>query len=198
MKAVPILLLLVLGVVVLFQSAAAGSPPGAKFDSDPDLKPGFPISFTKGPGAKTGQSNQILVANIDADPEPEIMLAGLGDPPPVYAWNYDGTIVSGFPVSLTGSTFMAIGELNPHNAGPEVAVGYGAGADAFTVLGGDGTPQTGFPIHISNYISAPPALADLNKDGVDEIFLDQEDGQLHAYNADGSRVTGWPAGGGGG
>jgi uncharacterized repeat protein (TIGR02543 family) len=37
-----------------------------------------------------------------------------------------------------------------------------------------------------------PALADVDSDGLDEIFVDEDDGQLHAYKADGTVLDGWP------
>jgi len=41
-------------------------------------------------------------------------------------------------------------------------------------------------------------LADVDGDGLDEIFIGEESGGLHAYRADGSVLTGWPVYGSGG
>src|SRR6185295_6885940 len=45
---------------------------------------------------------------------------------------------------------------------------------------------------MSNFSPYAPTLADVDGDGLDEIFLEEEDGKLHAYHADGSVLFGWP------
>ena len=41
--------------------------------------------------------------------------------------------------------------------------------------------------------SSSATLADVDGDGLDEIFIGEEDGLLHAYRADGSILPGWPS-----
>ncbi|MDQ3987339.1 MAG: Ig-like domain-containing protein, partial [Actinomycetota bacterium] len=50
----------------------------------------------------------------------------------------------------------------------------------------------GFPKFIGSDGAGSPAFADLDSDGVDELLLSTSDGLVHAYNADGSEVEGWP------
>src|SRR5205085_703682 len=107
------------------RSVLAAPPPLAPNASqnsttDPDLKSGFPIAFAQAAGGFGGQSNQMVVGNIDADPQLEIMLSGSGNPASVAAWNYDGTVVSGWPRTFAGNTYLAIGKLSTTLPGLQV------------------------------------------------------------------------------
>ena len=50
----------------------------------------------------------------------------------------------------------------------------------------------GFPLYLGSSGESSPRLADLNGDGKDEIVLGLSDGTVHAYEADGSELSGWP------
>lgn len=59
-------------------------------------------------------------------------------------------------------------------------------------LNGEGTVLSGWPIIADNYFTSPPSLIDIDGDGVDEIFVGEEDFELHGYRADGTALSGWP------
>ena len=41
-------------------------------------------------------------------------------------------------------------------------------------------------------MDTPAGLADVDGNGLDEIFTEDQDWTLHAYSADGSMLPGWP------
>ena len=145
---------------------------------DPDLEPGFPVQAYHGAGSyHSGPAIHTLVADIDDDPELEIIVTGLATGP-LYAWNHDGTPVSGWPVSgYSGAGYVAAGALATAPAGLQVFSGYWSGTLA--ALAGDGTTLPGWPRSAANYISTPPALADVDGNGLDEIFIGEEDWDLY-------------------
>jgi hypothetical protein len=59
--------------------------------------------------------------------------------------------------------------------------------------GSSGGIMPGWPRNAANFVATPASLADVNGDGIDEIFVEENDGYLHAYDGDGSALPGWPA-----
>lgn len=56
----------------------------------------------------------------------------------------------------------------------------------------NGDPLPGWPVALNGYTWASPALADLDNDGELEVIINSSDSKVHALNADGSYVPGWP------
>ena len=50
----------------------------------------------------------------------------------------------------------------------------------------------GFPIHLESSAEPSPTFFDLDDDGVDELIVATSGGFVHAFEADGSEITGWP------
>lgn len=158
---------------------------------DPHLQSGFPVKALSTPGYFfSGPGLHTLVGNIDSDPELEIMATGLAAGP-LYAWNADGSAVAGWPGLEAAAAYPALGELS-FDPGLEVFSGhYGGDPDMFA-RNGSGVGLPGWPRQSSNFVGSPPTLADVDGDGIDEVFTDEEDWSLHAYHADGRELEGWP------
>jgi len=56
----------------------------------------------------------------------------------------------------------------------------------------DPTLRSGYPKRLGTGGEAPIRYADLNGDNVPELIVPTEDGQVHAYEPDGSELAGWP------
>jgi hypothetical protein len=56
----------------------------------------------------------------------------------------------------------------------------------------DPTLKPGYPKRIGSGGEAPTRYADLNGDNVQELIVPSEDGQIHAYEPNGSELRGWP------
>lgn len=138
--------------------------------ADGTLMPGWPKQTS------TMFSSPSL-ADIDGDHIVEV-IAQDGDPTwmgyQLYAWNGDGTEVPGFPKSLTtewngARANPAVGDVDADGS-PEIVT---VTSDGYLhVVRANGTDFTGYPklIPAVSLISSP-ALADVNDDGQQEIFL---------------------------
>jgi uncharacterized repeat protein (TIGR01451 family) len=166
-------------------------PPGGILA--PPLEPGFPVQTFHDAGTyHAGQAIHTLVGNVDDDPQLEIVVTSLAAGP-VYAWNWDGSLLSGWPVGHGhGAGYVAMGDLSAPDPGLEVFSGYWNRPKDLVAYSYTGDPLPGWPRTSANYVSTPPALADVDGDGLDEIFIGEEDWKLHAYKADGSVLPGWP------
>ncbi len=163
---------------------------------DPDVQAGFPVKAFQD-GAAGGIPWRIaLVADLDGDSRPEIIASsvsfGLSNAYNVLnAWNASGVPLSGWPVSTSDIPFPAAGELSRLHPGNEVFV---LTTTALAAYDGTGASLPGWPrdAAFSSVFRTPPALADIDGDGIDEIFVAESDNQLHAYRADGTVLPGWP------
>jgi hypothetical protein len=164
--------------------------------SDPDLEPGFPVAAISSAGTYgSGQGVHALVGNIDSDPKLEIIVSGFANGP-LYAWHSDGSSVTGWPLTATYSAgYAAMGNISNALPGLEVVAGYFN--SRLIAVSGTGNNLTGWPRNGAGIIDMPPTLADVDGDGLDEIFIGEDDRLLHAYKADGSSLPGWPVGGSG-
>ena len=70
--------------------------------------------------------------------------------------------------------------------------GYFAHDNALVAYSGLGSRLPGWPGNAANFVASPPGLADVDGDGLDEIFIEEEIGYLHGYRANGSVLSGWP------
>ncbi len=183
------------------------------------LIPGHLISnfwvFTPTGADKTGwpqptrgiQAVSAAVANVDADPEMEIF-AALFDG--IYGYNYDGTLLSGWPVFYPANTDVwslpALGDIDGDGAVEfmihlKTETGASETSRVFA-YNTDGTDVTGFPVTIvpvgnptidsNDLIMSSVALGDVNGDGIPEIIVGGFNGQVHVINGLGSSLPGWP------
>jgi LruC domain-containing protein/uncharacterized repeat protein (TIGR01451 family) len=136
------------------------------------------------------------VAELDGDATPEV-LVGAADGV-LYAWNADGTAVTGWPVALNsaGSSYRilaspAIGNLDS-DPQPEVVVPLANGK--LYAIEHNGSIRAGWPISIGNvddqYASqianSSPRIADVDGNGSMEIVVGSTDKHLYVFNNDGS------------
>ena len=56
----------------------------------------------------------------------------------------------------------------------------------------DGSPLPGFPVRLDHDSDSSPVLADLNRDGLDEIIVGDDGGRLHVFTQDGRELPGFP------
>ncbi len=180
--------------VVLSEGAGLSIEPQRPAGPDPFLEPGFPVQALHTAGSyQGGQGIHTLVGNIDTDPQLEILVTSLAGGP-LNAWNSDGSVVSGWPAVGPGAAaYPALGNLSNAPGNEVFAAHYGTQTqDALRAWLGNGATMPGWPRDNANYTANPPSLGDVDGDGIDEIFLDEEDQRLHAYRANGSVVPGWP------
>lgn len=163
---------------------------------DPDLKAGFPVQTYNAAGTySSGPAIHTLVGSIDADPKLEIIVTGLAGGP-LYAWHSDGSPVNGFGASswdYYGAAYAGLGNFSYAYSGMQIFAGhFGFDYVPLDEYGGDGTILPSWPVTSTNYVSSPPAMADLDGDFFDEAYVNQQDWKLYAFKPDGSQLPGWP------
>jgi hypothetical protein len=176
------------------QSTHAHSAISAATPVDPDLEPGFPVQTPHLGGRYVSkQSINALVGNIDTDPQLEIIASALARGP-LYAWNADGSVVTGWNLSassILNPAYTALAELDPTKPGHELAVAYlEKGVYAFT---GDGRTLPGWPYtENTGLLGHPPTSVDIDNDGIDELFVGSTSYEILGLRADGTNIPGWP------
>ena len=157
---------------------------------DPDIQSGFPVQTFHTEGSYYNINLNALVGNFDADPTLEIVATNLATGP-VFAWNSDGSLMDGWPPNMNyGSGYSAAGNLTGSAITLEVVTNfYNSVLNVFNISGGSlpGWPQP----HLGTG-RVSPSLADVDGDGLDEIFSEQNDRKLYARKFDGNVIPGWP------
>ena len=185
---------------------------------------GWPLSRDNAPLLRGGWSSPAL-ADIDNDGLVEIIV-GTDSPPwngddgsgpfpshydspdytkaTVWAINGDGSFVPGWP-TITAQQVQsspAVGDIDG-DGDLEIVVGTGlgvSGTNGYKVYAWHhtGTAVSGWPRTTGGNMPAPPALADLNNDGVLDVIIgcgaesQQECKNLYAWQGNGSNVPGFP------
>ncbi len=161
---------------------------------DGSVVAGFP-AFTSGAGV----SAPVALADLDGDGAVEIIAAGVDGE--IHLLGGDGVERAGWPVTvglrphrISGS--HSLGTQAPVapvvtrysvGGGPVIVVAAGSIVSAF---GADGVQR--FAAALSGNVIQDPALGDLDGDGVDEIVLALDSGELAAIDSAGTALAGTP------
>lgn len=158
------------------------------------LEQGFPVDTIGFNGTyQSGQSSALVaVGNIDSDAELEILASGFAAGP-LYAWNFNGIPVPGWPEQQSiAVVYPSMGNLSGSNTQLEIAAGTGpfvatCGFPGYYTFTETGVPLTGWPIDAcTNGANAAPVLADVDGDGQEEIFFNGM-----GYDAAGNPLAAW-------
>ncbi len=154
--------------------------------------PGFPFAC----GANITSSP--AVADIDNDGRMEIVFGASDNL--LYAIRSDLSQPSGFPVGIqladTYDSSPAVGDVTGDGI-PDVAIGASNGA-VFLFRGQNASVPTGWPVQIrdnqGNKVSvrSSPVLADVDGDGSVDVVVGDQTGRIHAFNAAGQALPGFP------
>jgi hypothetical protein len=168
-----------------------------------DSLAGFPFTYSQGDNAS--YSSPVL-ADLNNDNKKEIIFGThlLGGGGFVYALRYDGTVLSGWPKSMSQWVYAppAVGYIDGDNV-LDIAVGdqvmSGTPIDEVCAWNANGATLTGFPITNLNAINAQILLADIDGDNNTELIFDDNTttsanrGQYLAYKNNGVPCGGkWP------
>ena len=164
---------------------------------------GWPVDFPEG----TSIYSTPAAGDLDGDGQLEVVVAPMGTVNQVYAFEKDGSYVSGWPRPIAGGTGSgtagvlatpAIADIDGDGT-PEVVVHTLNGK--IYIWRGDGTAfgsdTTGFFVHIpgeGSWCISSPSLADIDNDGLLDIVIGAKGdiSRLYVYNSDGTVKAGFP------
>ncbi|HPE56211.1 MAG TPA: T9SS type A sorting domain-containing protein [Bacteroidales bacterium] len=156
-----------------------------------ELWPGWPLQYT-------GSANRGgIYCNMDSDPEMEILYCVSQK---VYAFNVDGSVVDGWPVTtqLYPDGAPAFGDIDGDGEGEIVVSTRQAGTGNTGYLHAwekNGSSVTGFPVTLSGGATKTAVLADLDGDNALEIIVEERsypDGYVGVYKGNGLAFPGFP------
>jgi hypothetical protein len=128
-----------------------------------------------------------VLADIAGSSRPEVLVSTQGGT--VSAIASDGTIV--FRVSTGTDIPMGSPIAFDWYANNQMAVIQGAGNKIYG-WSNNGSPLPGFPITLTETLSAPIVITDVTRNGIAEIIAATSDRQLHVLNQRGDNINGWP------
>jgi hypothetical protein len=186
-------------------------------DGDGDLEILFPVStglyifqhdgtFLPGwPRFAPDLMGSPALANLDGDPDLEIVAGTYQGPVgpetfEVYAWNLDGTVLDGFPVTTSGVNKVppALGDIDNDGMVEIVIPSYHTSdLDYLYAFDGTGAAEPGWPVRGERIRLSPPSLADIDGDGDLEIFTAGADvitldGYLYGFDHTGASLPSFP------
>lgn len=171
--------------IVLAVAATSGA-------QDPDIKSGFPVSAFSGSGTFAGWPFTPVFVDLTSDTRPEIVFSGIASGP-LFAWQHNGSLAPGFPVSAAGGYQFATAV---STGGPPSLVFSqifsGPSSGTLALYSGTGTVLPGWPRQTANYVSSPASAYDLDGDGVDEIICGSENRRVSVFTITGQSFPGWP------
>lgn len=158
--------------------------------------PGWPK--TMGSAGNFAPSRGLVFADLDGDGDLEIITSSTDSK--IYAWDYTGALMPGFPKSTIGMAQYApsVGDLDGDGKMEIVQFTRGVTSGGrLYVIDGQGNDLPGFPKNINNNnLSSCPTLYDLDDDGDLEIIVPERAypiGYLHIVEKDGTEWGGrWP------
>jgi hypothetical protein len=169
------------------------------WDKDGNQLPGFPFTL---PGNDVTSYSSPVLADVDGDYVREIIFgthenAGnyFGH---VFILKNNGTVMPNWPKATSQWVYgpPAVGYIDNDNI-LDIAVGdqvlSGVPSDYLYAWNVNGDMLAGFPVGPLNAINNQIILADIDNDTMQELIFDDNGLALyHAYNHDGSIVSGWP------
>ena len=173
-------------------SSGFRSPPSGEFawSTNPAMLDGWPLQTS------FGTASSLVMGDIDGDGDKEIAAGA----ELLYAWHHDGVEISDgdnnsvtygalSPVGGQFTAGLAMADIDTLYPGLEI-IGASRAPNGIYVYHGDGTPAPGWPKSLPNWCWATPAAADVDGDGEVEIFAMCIDGNLYAWNANGTPQIG--------
>ena len=169
------------------------------FKGDGSILPGWPQSVVTGENSSATVKGMPIAGDIDGDGAKEVIVATWEGY--IFVWGRNGALKAGWPRLITytsdwgtgpASLSLSLGDVDRNGVLDLVAVD--ALQTGVHVFKGNGSYLPGWPASNWPGIKTPATVADLNKDGRNEVVIgvDGNPAQLVVLNARGVVLPGWP------
>ncbi len=165
------------------------------FTGNGQVLEGWPQQLNTFPGAG------ISAGDINNDGNVEIIALSYTS---LFAFNNDGSILPGFPVSFPGINYSysspVLVDLDGDATKEIVYGGCSSSAGAVYVINNDGTTRAGWPKTTSSWIFATVSIGDLDGNGEmdilvgDQVSSNDPANYIYAWDKDGNAIQGFPVG----
>lgn len=137
------------------------------------------------------QGASLTFADINITASNEEVIGGMwGDK--IYVWHDDGTIMTGWPKSVS-SARSSVAVIDVDCDGDlEIILPSTDGGGKIYVVHHTGIMVEGWPVSFGSPVRAAVSTADIDQDGFPEILYGDQDGYVRVLNHDGSVTEGWP------
>lgn len=167
------------------------------FTSTGAAQSGYPIGLFS-PGSGYLMFGLPMAADLDSDGDLEVILGHYANSISyASAYNHDGTIVTGFPITIATQSqlfYLGLGDVNG-DAYPELIATdnhLGSGYRVHVLNISTGSPLAGWPVAQINWPEGFPTVVDVNNDGTQDICFVTNGGELFALSGDGSVIPDYP------
>ncbi|MCK4272124.1 VCBS repeat-containing protein [bacterium] len=138
------------------------------------LTTGWPVQI-EGP-----LSSSPVLGDIDGDGYLEVVVVGTDE---IWAWNYNGSPVSNFPIPLKDTgTMKSSPILGDVDGDGQVDIVVGTPAGLLVAHDRFGDPLQGWPLACAGAVNSSPTLADIDGDGDIEILAGDEAGWMYVWD----------------
>jgi len=137
-------------------------------------------------------------ADLDDDGDLEILFGHWGGGASnAYGTHHDGGAVAGFPIQIATSSqlfYVGLGDVTGDGAPELVVTDNHLGGDyrVFAIDIPTAATLTGWPFDLADWPKGFPTVADVDDDGVQDVCLATDGGELYAVAGDGQVIGGYP------
>jgi len=144
---------------------------------------GFPVNLTGG-----GSQNGVTIANLDSDPQPEILVAS-SNGGYLYAVNHDGSVLFQKNIGTQMKTSPVVADTDNDNVKEIIQI---TNNGAVYIMHSDGSNLAGTPISINTAVECTPVVARIDGGNLAGIIFGDASGKLHCVRPDGVESANFP------
>jgi len=167
------------------------------FDSDGNEAVGYPVRLHTFSSGYLALSPPVPV-DFDGDGDLEFLFGQWGGgTSQAYCSHHDGSSFAGFPFQIATSSqlfYVGLGDITGDGEPELIATDNHLGGNyrALAIDIASATQLPGWPFALSDWPKGFPTIADIDNDGIQDVCLATDGGELYAVSGDGQVISGYP------